>query len=264
MRTIYKLLSLNILLLLNLSSCQKDTSKDIKALNSFLNENYQIKAKVLKNQQEEYSIKVQEIPRTRNIKLDTVWIKYEALISKLTQNITSKNHSIETIQNEYHQLLNEIETIVQKEDGYTIDRLLTTNNTSQLDKEYHLRMMRNNLIIAMSYTFEYLNKPPSIIHDVSTIKHIETKVKQLDDRVLITLSSVKAQLVQKGRHLFIDQILLNDSKINIEPTIVKNVSFANIVLDSLQSGNYSIQGKIHINEEGKIIEIPFLQKFEVH
>ncbi len=264
MRTIYKPLFTVFLVLLAFSSCQKDLSKDVAALNSFLSENFQKNTKILAQYQEEYQIRAEEKIDFRNAQLETLYKKYTALSAKIKKQITSQNTKVKAIQNVYDELLQEMETIVQKNADYTIDQILTTNTTAQLDTACYLQIMQNNLLIAMTYAFEYTNKPPSTKqHDIAAVKQVAITVQQRLNRVRFTFSSPVLQRVKNDMYVFVNQMLLNGSKITKNATIHKNEASANIILDSLENGNYSIQGNLVLHEKEKTFKIPFQQKFEV-
>jgi hypothetical protein len=263
MRAIYKFILPVILILFSFSSCQKDNSEELKALNSFLYENYNTNAKALKYQQEEYRIKIVERPRTRIKKLDRIDEMYEQLISKMNTVIVAENVEIELLKTEYNQLVNEIEQFVKTEQGYTIDRFLSNTKNVHLDPKYHLNLMRNNLVIAMSYAFEHTNRPASIKNDIKSLKHIDTKVTQKNHRTMITLSSAIAQTTSQNRYVLVDKIIKNGSDTKVNYTILENPSFATITFDSLKRGNYLIQGKLLLNEEEKVLDLPFSNAFQV-
>lgn len=264
MHSIYKLILPVFLIFFSFSSCQKDNSEELKVLNSFLYENYTINAEVLKYQQEEYRIKIKERPQIRIKTLDSIDETYEQLILKINTVIVAKNVEIESLKTEYNQLLNEIEQFVKNEQGYTIDRFLSTTKNVHLDSKYHLNIMRNNLVIAMSYAFEHTNKPASIKNDIKSLKHIDTKVTQKNHRTIITLSSAIAQTTNQNRHVLVDKILMNGSDTKVNYTILENQSFATITLDSLKRGNYLIQGKLKLNEEKQSLGLSFSNEFEVN
>ncbi|MEM6722029.1 MAG: hypothetical protein AAF611_22060 [Bacteroidota bacterium] len=264
MRTFYTFIR-PFLFLLMLSSCdQNDIRKDLKALNSFLYENYKTNEKVLKNELEEYKIRCEEQPQTQNPKLDVVYSKYKELTPQISERIVSKNTDVKAIQYGYEKVLNALELIVQNHEGYTINRILSNANASQLDSEYQLQIMRNNLVMAMSYAFEYVNNPPnSFRQDIANLTQVDSEVSQLYNRTRITLSAAALQIPSKNKYVSVDRILLNDSEIDTSPEILNNTAFGTIILDSLQSGKYFIQGKLRLHKDKNIFDMPFLQKFEV-
>lgn len=263
MYSIYKLILPITLLLLSFSSCQKDNSEEIKILNSFLYENYTINANVLKDQQEEYHTKVLEKPRTRIKKLDTINETYNQLISKISNAIVTESPEVDSLKKQYNQLLDEIGEFVKSDESYTIDRFLMNNKDFQLDSKYHLNVLRNNLVIAMSYAFEHSNKPLGIKSNVKSLKHLDTRVSQNEYRTLVTLSSAIAQTSPKNRYVLIDKIVLNGSDTNLEYMVVDNYSFATITLDSLKHGNYFVQGKLKFLEDKRELMVQFSREFQI-
>ncbi|WP_298511562.1 hypothetical protein [uncultured Kordia sp.] len=263
MQSIYKLVLPVIILLFSFSSCQKDTSEELKKINLFLNENFETNANILKYQQEEYLIKIQERPRTRIKKLDSINETYTQLVSKINTAIFAENSEIKSLQTGYNQLLNEIENFVKAEQAYTVNRSLNTNTELHLTPKYHLNLMRNNLVIAMSYALEHSNKPASIRNDIKSLKHIDTKVTTNDHRAIVTLSSPIAKTADQNRHIVIHKILRNDVDTKAKYTVIDNYSFATIALDSLKHGNYFIEGKLQFLEDGKELMMPFSKKFHI-
>lgn len=265
MRIFNKLIVFVFLVLLTLSSCQKKhTQEEIAAINSFLDKNYSLNEKVLHSQQEEYKTKTIEKPETYSKILDTAYTKYKKLTATIKSSLTAKTVDLKTIINEYNHFLDELEVIVHNDTDYTINRISIIEDAVQLDTEYTLRILQNNLVMAMSYAFEYVNNPPSTLKAAITkLNHVTTTITKLPNGVQMILSSALLQTVHKNTHVTVDRILLNGTAIHTTPRISQNEAFATIVLDAVERGKYYIQGKLLFYEDEDVFKIPFLQKFEV-
>ncbi len=214
-------------------------------------------------QQKKYHMIAEEKPSTRIKNLDAIYKTYGELSSKLNAAIVAENTEIEPLQTKYNQLLDEIEQFVKTDKSYTINRILTNNKNHQLNAKYHLNIMRNNLVIAMSYAFEHSSKPASIKNNIKSLKHVDIKVTQNYYRTVLSLSSAIAQTSNEYRSVIVDKISKDGINTDMKYTVLDNTSFSDITFDSLQRGNYFIQGKLEFKERGKILVVPFSNEFEI-
>ncbi len=142
-------------ILLIFISCEKK-QEEINEMNSFLKVNYEFNNRILNQHKEDYYVMIQEQPDKKIEKLDELYLKYELLISDLDKAIVNKENDFEKICTEYNYILNEIPKTVNN-----IDHLLTEfnpiDNKTDLT-EVWLNIIKNNLVIAMAYAFEYADR----------------------------------------------------------------------------------------------------------
>ncbi len=138
------------------TSCEKK-QEDINEMNSFLKVSYEFNNRILNQYKEDYYVMIEEQPDKKVEKLNELYLKYKLLISDIDKAIVNKENDFEKdICTEYNYILNEIPKIVNN-----IDHLLTEFNPidNKIDlTEVRLNIIKNNLVIAMAYAFEYADR----------------------------------------------------------------------------------------------------------
>jgi len=252
-----------ILIIFTLLSCKNNLDEVIN-LNSFLHANYEFNRKTLNKYRGAYYMVVEEQPERKIEKLNELDSKYELLITNIDKAIGNKKTNIEKIVSEYHDIFTEIPKIVNHRKDYLFPELNSIGNTKINSTEFRLNTLKNKLVIAMSYAFEFASRQKFAYDGFKKLDNIDINISYDDNNgIKLTLSSDIAQLIKQNRHIVISKIQYNgkDKKVNYE--LNDNYSFADIVLDSLQKGNYRLEGVVRFYERTGKIDIPFNEKFKI-
>lgn len=243
-------------------SC-KNNKDEIVEMNLFLQENYKFNRKMLNQFKGDYFIRIQEQPERKIELLNELDTKYKDLISNIDSAISNKTTNIDRLILEYNNFLNEIEQVVKNNKEYLVVDLEPKITTKTNSNEFRLNTMKNRLVIAMVYAFEYASKPLAYT-DSFRIDTLKTHITPVSDKgIKITLSSILAQKTFEKKQVIINKIQLNgqDKKVNFR--LKDNHSFADIILDSLQVGSYRLEGVLRYYERTGIFDVPFEEKFNV-
>lgn len=246
-----------------LLSCNNNKD-EIVEMNLFLQDNYEFNRKMLIQFKGEYYERIAENPERKIEKLNELNPKYEELILNIDSAISNQETNIDKLILEYNGFLNEIEQIVNSNKEYLVADLGPKITTKTKSNEFRLNTMKNRLVIAMVYAFEYASRPLVYADGFPKVDTVKTHISPVSDKgIKITLSSIFAQKTFERRQVMINKIQLNgqDKKVNFR--LNDNHSFADIILDSLQKGNYRIEGVLRYYVRTGIFDVPFEEKFNV-
>ncbi|RED37915.1 hypothetical protein DFQ10_1141 [Winogradskyella eximia] len=258
-----KLLLLYYLLFFALSSCEKNIDEQTD-FNSFLESNYEFNNRNLNQNRAYYYTRIEEIPEKKIDRLNNLDPKVEALISDIDKAIKNEKSSIENLISEYRIILDEIKQIVKFDKDYLITELNQRKKTKNYSNKFRLNIIKNELVIAMNYVFEYANTAKHYADGFRKLDSINTRITQIQNNsIKINLSSDIAQSIKENRHIIIDNIKLNGINEKIDYKIMENHSFADIELDSLKNGKYTLNGILRYYHRNGKIDIPFRETFEI-
>ena len=254
---------LYFLAIFTLLSCNNNQD-EIEIMNSYLQVNYQFNSKILNQQKGDYYLRAELQPERKTESLNALDSKYELFILSANRAISNKENNIEKLVLEYYDILNDITKIVNQRDDYLLPKIDSVNKTKTTFNEFRLNAMKNRLVIAMSYTFEYVMGPTLTSDHFYKPGYVNTNISHIKNNgIKLTLSSDLIQKIPQNRQIIIDEIQFNgkDKKINYE--LNDNYSFSDIVMDSLKKGKYHLKGVIRLYERTGKIDVPFNKKFEV-
>jgi hypothetical protein len=247
------------LAIFTLFSCNNQQG-EITELNSFLQANYEFNIRTLNKYKGNYYQIIEEKPSRKDEKLIQLDSKFELLISNIDIAITNKESKLENITLESNEILNEIPKIVNNRKDYLLPEFKQSNTNSN---ELSLKYIKNRLVIAMAYAFEYNSTRTVWVDGLYKIKVDSIISRKTKNGTELTLTSKYGQDIRENRHIIINKIEFNGIEKKADYKLNKNYSFADIEFDSLQKGNYKINGLLRYYERDGKIDIPFQKEFKV-
>ena len=115
----------------------------------------------------------------------------------------------------------------------------------------------------MAYAFEYASRQTYSIDGLYKVKVDSIIQRKTDNGIKLTLTSRFGQPIKENRHILINKIELNGKEEKINFKLKDNFSFADIELDSLQTGNYKMNGILRFYHREQKFDIPFEKEFKV-
>jgi len=188
-------------------------------LNSFLEVNYEFNNKTFNLNRGHYYMRIEEQPSGKIEKLNELDSKFELLILDIDNAILNKKNNINKVILEYNNILNEVKKIVNLNKDYLIADFDSIIKTKTYSNKFRLNAIKNRLVIAMSYAFEYASRKRYAIDRLISVK-IDTETTYQDkNSVKITLLSEHLQKTREKGHIIIDKFQLNnfdqiDNKVN--------------------------------------------------
>lgn len=242
-----------------LFSC-KNQQEELTELNSFLQADFEFNNRVLNKNKGDYYQIIEEMPSRKIEKLNQLDEKFELLISNIDNAIKSNENDLEKIIAESNYILNELPEVVDNRKDYLLPE---TELQKTEPNELNLKLLKNRLVIAMAYAFEYGSR---ITYSVDGLYKVEVDsifVKKTENGIKLTLTSKYGQSIKENRHVIINDIEFNGQEKNTDFKLKDNYSFADIELNSLQSGSYKINGILRFYDRDGKIDIPFEKEFKV-
>lgn len=243
-------------------SC-KNTQDEMTELNSFLQTNYEFNTRAFNQYRGDYYQRIEEQPSRKNENLNQLDLKYELLIKDIDKAISSKEDNLEKIVADYQTIVNEIPEIVNHRKDYLPNNLDITKLNTSGSKEFYLNFIKNRLTIAMAYAFEYAGRITGVADGLYTVEVDSITTKRTENGIKLTLASKHGQSIKENRHIIINSIEFNGHEKNFDFNLKDNYSFADIELDSLQNGNYKINGILRFYHRERKFDIPFEKEFKV-
>ena len=256
-----KKILLYLIIISCLSSCNRDDKND--SINSFLITNFDFNTRDLNTKKAYYNqLSIEQPNKYGSFKLnDSI---YKVIQKKLDNSISQNHKASDSLLIKYQKFINYLETAVEGDSTYMIhDKMLIPDDLKN-DSQTHVLILKNNLAISMSYTYEYLTRYRTYDDNFYVFDHIDAKaIINNVNKTEIILSSEIAQHNPYNRHVLVDQLTSNRKKIDLKYESVEDFSFYKIVLDSLENGIYNLEGRVkYYNRDGEF-EVPFSQEFEV-
>lgn len=251
------------LLLIAFSSCEKTKSNELKLLDSFLQQNHSYNTKRLNRQKGDYVEMIKRITQMNTKKHAAITTSYEQLIAKVDRAMISKESNIKSLVQEYDEFLIDIKSVLATYYKEKLDQYFLTTDHLNFNAEYRLKMMKNNLTTAIIYTYESFTGNMIYSDTGSRYLRVRTTVKQNEHQTKIILFSNVFLLIKQENLIIVDKIIFNGFEKKMDFNITKNHGFTDIILDSLTSGTYKIEGTVqYFNRNGKTA-IPFREEFKV-
>ncbi|MEM6722028.1 MAG: hypothetical protein AAF611_22055 [Bacteroidota bacterium] len=243
-------------------SCQKNEVLELKLFDTFLQQNHTFNTKRLNLEKATHFDKAKEIPEIRPEACEKFEIRYEQIIAKLEELIIAKESTIDAVFEIYNQFIEDVKDVLypyyKKEFGNYIQQIDPLN----LDPKYRLKVMKNHLTLAMMYAYRSFNGNILIEHTGGPVR-VRTTVAQDKHQTKIILVSKYLQDYRQQKEIVVDKIVFKGVEKKFDYEIVPNYAFADIFLDSLAAGNYTIEGTVqYLDREGTSI-IPFQEEFSI-
>jgi len=229
-------------------------------MNSFLQANFEFNNRALNKNKGNYYQIIEEIPSRKIEELNQLNEKFEILISNIDNAIKSNENDLEMIIAESNYILNELPKIVDNRKDYLLPETEFPKNESN---ELSLKFLKNRLVIAMAYAFEYGSRITYSVDGLYKVDVDSIITKKTGNGVKLTLTSKYGQSIKENRHVIINNIEFNGEEKSTDFKLKDNYSFADIELNSSQSGTYKINGILRFYERDGKIDIPFEKEFKV-
>ncbi|MQP24034.1 hypothetical protein GFJ94_03020 [Flavobacterium sp. LMO8] len=255
-----KIKFLFILLLINIFYSCNDEKKENSELNKFLTNNFEFNQRILNHNKAKYYNLISDQPSRKNIELEKIDSIFQSLIIEIDNAILNRSGNIKKIKINRDQFLVKIPEIVNNRNEFQISKIESLNSKSN---ELQLNFIKNEIIIAMSYAFEYNSLITSINESISYFKIDNIEFRKNDNKNVLILSSKYGQRFPENRHIYIKSIKKDNINKQISYNLNDNYSFANIEFNTLEKGNYKINGILKYYERDGEFEIPFEKKFTV-
>ena len=244
-------------------SCQNQREETTE-LNSFLQSNYEFNFRVLNHNRGNYFQRIEEQPYRAVDKIDQLDSKFEILIANIDRAIANKENNIENIISDFQIIMDEIPKIVNNRTDYLQTEFDNIEKVKTDSNEFYLNCLKNRLVIATSYAFEY--SVNNWIDDFDGLHKVNVNsyfTKINENGIKLSLTSKYGQTIRENRRIIINEIEFNGNEKKINYELKDNFSFADIEFDSLQKGSYQINGILRYYERDEIFDIPINEKFEV-
>ena len=239
-------------------ACNKKAD-ELKEMNLFLKTNFEFNHRILKSERRDYLTLIQEIPSLKIDELDKLDSQFDLLIFKIDSLILIQEADIDKTISESNHIFRKAKEIVKNISDYSLEEFKKPKTDSN---ELILNHLKNKLVIAMSYAFQYANgftlSHPTYARGVDSIIASET-----ENGIKLTLTSKYGQSVPDNRDILINSIKFNGQEKKIYYKLKDNYSFADIEFDSLQSGIYKINGILKYYGRNGELESWFEKEFEV-
>lgn len=249
------LISLLILIIFSCSNKEKE-------IIPFLKTNYSFNERVLNHFREIYYVKSSEQVDVKIEELNVLDIRYKELIFKTNKAILDKDSNVKELLLEGNEILKKTLGIVNYREDFSTKKL---PNIESKDSVFQLNLMKNKLVIAMSYAFEYAGRDRFSVDRIRKLDSVNTRVTSNKNKsIQINLSSDIVQEIPRKRVVtLIDQMMYKGKEKKLNYTLINDYTFANILLDSLADGKYKLKGKVKIYNRNGEFDIPFEEKFEI-
>jgi len=229
-------------------------------LNSILDASYELNNRTLNNYKGDYYMIIQENYRRKVIELNKLDLKFENLISTINNSIVNKKWNLKKIDSASNEIFKELPNIVDNRKDYLLPEFKKPKTNSN---ELYLKYIKNRLVIAMTYAFEY-NSQITVAHCVFGELKIDSIIsKQNKNGIKLTLTSRNGQTKEEKRQVLINNIKFNGLEKKIDYKLKDNYSFTDIEFDSLQKGIYKINGVLRFYEREGKVDIPFHKEFKI-
>lgn len=249
-----------IFVVLLVYSCNDSSRGETDKMIQFLNTNYEFNLRVLNNNKAKYYNLVDDQPIRKNIKLERLDSIFKLLISEIDEALIKKEISKKVIFNKGNKFLSDLTETVRDRKDFQISNF---QNIESKSDELQLNFIKNEIVIAMSYAFEYNSLLTSIRDGYSYAKIDKIVLDKFDNKYKLTLFSEFGQKNIKNGHVLINSIKRNKIYEKVSFNIKNNYSFADIEFDTLQPGTYKIEGIIKYYDREGEFEIPFQKPFVV-
>lgn len=251
---------LKLFLVFLLYNACNNPQKENSEINTFLKTNYEFNSRVLNLTKAKYYNLVSDQSSRRNIELEKIDIIFQSLIKEIDKAIIMKEDNIKTIIDKRENLLLKIPKTINNRKDFQIHKI---KNIALSSNELQLNYIKNELVIALCYAFEYNSLITSINDSLSYVKVDNIEFRKTNNKYILTLSSKYGQRFPENRHILIKSIQENKNDKHVSYKIKDNYSFANIEFDTLQKGNYKINGVLKFYERDGEFEIPFEKTFSI-
>ncbi|QIJ88277.1 hypothetical protein C7H62_0468 [Mesoflavibacter sp. HG96] len=242
-----------------LFSC-KDQEAELTEMNSFLESNFEFNIRTLNKNKGDYYRIIEEMPSREIEKLNELDLRFESLISTIEKAIENKEKNLENIIAESNEILNEVQKVVDNRKDYLLPEFKKPKTDS---KDLSLKYIKNRLAIAMAYAFEYASRQTYSVDGLYKVDVDSIISRKTDNGIKLTLTSRFGQPIKENRHILINKIELNGKEEKVDFKLKDNYSFADIELDSLQSGIYKMNGILRFYHREQKFDIPFEKEFKV-
>jgi len=242
-----------------LFSCN-NKDNELTEMNSFLQANFEFNNRTLNKNKGDYYRIIEEMPSREIEKLNELDSRFESLIFAIDRAIKNKEKNLENIIAESNEILNEVPKIVDNRKDYLLPEFKQPKTDS---KDLSLKYIKNRLVIAMAYAFEYASRQTYSVDGLYKVDIDSIISRKTDSGIKLTLTSRFGQPIKENRHILINKIELNGKEQKIDFELKDNYSFADIELDSLQSGIYKMNGILRFYHREQKFDIPFEKEFKV-
>ncbi|EDP95304.1 hypothetical protein U8527_15910 [Kordia algicida OT-1] len=228
--------------------------EELSEMHLFLQANYEFSNRTLNKNKGDYYRMIEDVPRKKIENLHELDVKFEMLISKIDSAIKHKESNLESIIAESDEILNEVPKMVNNRKDYLLPAFKQPITNSN---DLTLKYIKNRLVIAMAYVFEYASRITYAVDGLYSVKVDDIITRKTESGIKLTLTSRHGQAIKENRHIIIDKIERNGVEEKVEYKLKDNYAIADVALDSLQTGIYKINGMLRFyHREGKF-DIPF-------
>jgi len=242
------------------SSCE-DGQYEMHELNSFLKANYDFNYRIYNQRKDQYYTFISEDSNNRYPMLDELDSDYKMLISKIDLAISDSITDIKPIILDYDNLSRKLVEFMNNSNDYLLPEIKLLEEARNVSNEFRLNVIKNRLAIQMVYAYEFRYEPhleiPSSIELKSNI------VKGNGGGIKLTLSNKIVQKHGNSGRIIITKFRLNGNNKKANYKTNKNYSFADVIFDSLENGNYTLDGVLRFYERDGEFEVPFSKNFVV-
>jgi hypothetical protein len=223
-------------------------------MNSFLQANFEFNNRTLNKNKGDYYRIIEEMPARKIEKLNELDSQFELLISTIDSAITHKKNNLKSITEESNEILSEIPKIVNNRKEYLLPEFKQPKTDSYA---LNLKYIKNRLVIAMAYAFEYGSRVTYYSKDLGPIEINNILSSKTENGIKLTLTSRYGQNIKENRHILINKIEFNGKEEKVNFKLKDNYSIADIEFDSLQTGTYKINGILRFYHRERKYDIPF-------
>lgn len=188
---------------------------------------------------------------------------FDIIIHKIDSCILYKDFSkTEDIYNNYNNLLNQIDSILQGDKNFVTKRF--DFNKSNIHSKLKLLRIKNDLVIAVTKCMDFIYMNIDSYGGWSYLGNIETSsIMDTSGKVIVTLSSEAFQKFGNEGNLILKDLVSNNNHKKTNYLVTKNYAFKDISIDSLESGSYTLEGEFRYYGRKGVRNYPFTHKFEV-
>ncbi|PQJ31984.1 hypothetical protein BST92_08630 [Nonlabens arenilitoris] len=242
-----------------LFSCEEKIEGS-EEMSSYLRQSFEFNNRILNKYKAEYCQLTESQPSREIVRLNELDAKFKSLIIKIDEAILNDAYNLKNITSESKEIFNELPKIVDNRKDYLLNQLIEPKNNSH---ELRLRYLKNRLVIAMAYAFEYGSRKTLSVDSFYKVEIDSIISRKIENGIKLTFTSEYGQAIKENRHIIINQMELNGQQKMIDYKLKDNYSFADIEFQSLQKGTYEIDGALRFYGRDGEIDIPFHKTMEV-
>ena len=247
-----------LIAMLTLYSCHNHR-EEFHDITTYLQSNFEFSNNVLKKNRKAYYNLIHDRPSLKIKELNELDAQLDLLIFKIDNSILNNDIDLEKTIAESNQIFSGLQKII----SYKKDRSLQKFEQPQASSdELILNYLKNKLVIAMANGFEYANGFTNTGHVFP--KGVDSIItSKTENGIKLTLASKLGQSITENRDIVINSIKFNGQEKNLYFKLKDNYAFADIELDSLQTGYYEITGTLKFYDRHGEVRSHFSREFKV-